>query len=53
MLIVELELMTDVDTYQSIEKSMRGGVSIITQRYGKGNNKYLVLYDKSNSYLLR
>ena len=53
MLIVELELMADVDTYQSIEKSMRGGVSFITQRYGKGNNKYLVLYDKSNSYLLR
>ena len=31
---VRLELITDVDTFQFIEKGMRGGISYITNRHG-------------------
>ena len=41
---IKLELITDVDTFQFIEK---GGVSYITNRYGKANNKYMKEYDEN------
>ena len=50
---VELELMLNINTFQFIERGIRGGVSYICERYAKANNKYISDYDptKPSNYI--
>ena len=51
---VKLDLLSDVDMYQFIEKGMRGGVSYIAHRHAKANNEYMKDYDpdQPSSYIM-
>ena len=42
---VKLEQISDIDKYLFIEKGLRGGISYISKRYAKANNKYKNDYD--------
>ena len=51
---VKLELMPCIDQFQFIERGIRGGVSYISERYAKANNKYISDYDptKPSTYIM-
>ena len=51
---VELELLSDVDMLLMVENGIRGGISIISNRYGEANNKYMKDFNKNklSKYLM-
>ena len=51
---INLELLSDVDKLLMVEKGIRGGISIISNRYGKANNKYMKDFNKkeASKYLM-
>ena len=44
---IELYLISDIDMHLFIEKEMRGGISYISKRHSKANNKHMDCYDSS------
>ena len=51
---IQLELLSDVNMLLMFEKGIKGGISIISNRYGEANNKYMKDYDKNkdSKYLM-
>ena len=43
---IEFELIPDRDMYIFFEIGKRGGISYVSSRYSKTNNKYLKSYDR-------
>ena len=46
---VEVELITDVDMYLMVENDIRGGISMISQKFAKASNPYLEDYEPNSS----
>ena len=43
--MIKLELISDPDMFIFFGKSIKGGISYISNKYSKANNKYLTSYD--------
>ena len=44
---VQLELIDNAEMYSFFESVIRGGISQVTKRFSKANNKYMKIYDKT------
>lgn len=51
---IKLDTLCDVEMHQFIEKGMRGGISMISNRYAKANNQYIPEHntEQPSSYIL-
>ena len=51
---ITIELFEQEDMLEFVESGMKGGISVISSRYGKANNKYMTNYDskKPSSFIL-
>ena len=51
---VSLELLTEPDIYLFVEKGLRGGISMVSQRHAAANNQYMQNYnpEQPTSYLM-
>ena len=51
---INLELLSDSNMLLMVEKGIRGGISIISNRYGEANNKYMKCFNKNKllTYLM-
>jgi len=49
----ELELLSDHDILLLIKKGIRGGISMVSKRYAKANNRHMgKTFDKIHSYIM-
>ena len=49
---VELSLLKDIEMYNFLEMGIRGGISVISQRHARADNRYCTSVSGSENYLL-